>query len=70
MTAARPGGHDGEEGDGASRISRDRMSPIEGPPRQRKISEDDPPSSEMGRTNAELEGEKTLQMELPERRTR
>jgi hypothetical protein len=47
-------------------MSRERMSPIEGPPRQRRISEEEPPSSEMGSTNAEDEGEKTLQIEFPE----
>lgn len=53
---------DGEEG--ASRISLERMSPIEGPPRQRRISEDEPPSSEMGRIK-EVEGPKAEQIALP-----
>lgn len=36
-------------GTGMSRMRRDRMSPMEGPPRQRRISLDEPPSSETAR---------------------
>ena len=35
-----------------SRTGISRISPIEGPPKHRKISADEPPSSETGRTNA------------------
>ena len=35
-----------------SLVSHVRISPIEGPPKHRKISAEEPPSSETGRTNA------------------
>lgn len=39
------------------------MSPMDGPPKQRRISDDEPPSSDTGRTNAG-EGPNALAMEL------
>jgi hypothetical protein len=36
-------------------MSRERMSPIEGPPRQRRISLDEPPSSDTAGSEQELD---------------
>jgi hypothetical protein len=41
---------DADSADGISRTSLLRISPTDGPPRTRMISEDEPPSSETGRT--------------------
>lgn len=49
--------------DGIRRTSLDLMSPIEGPPRTRIISLEDPPSSETGRAKHALS--KALQIALP-----
>lgn len=65
MTAARAGGQDGEVGEGARRIRRDRMSPIEGPPRHLRISDELPPSSDIGRMKVVVMGEKVEQMAFP-----
>lgn len=48
----------------ARRMRRERMSPIDGPPSVRRISEEDPPSSDIGRMKV-VDGPKAEQIALP-----